>query len=322
MESNALEQLVSDKNTELNWSTCVVSDVTHFACAIEIPSDTILFCFLPTLSDEPFIASLPFRALHEQCQNQGFLNKSFEQIQAHLRSQTDRLSSGLSFRKKGEIVQLTVDISSSLKILLEAKIIDSNANLSVMILRRLLDDVLTGSDILRKLSHSMRKVIDDKDRALLFLKEHLEESDDKQVLNKWAPLGSQNHQALEKYDNAPAKEAIFGNIEEEVYEQTAKVEVAEYLFTLERDMKDYKNLHPTFPHKKRKAVAVNSDFAPIQESSGSSKNPIESDFVKLEPAPFSIKSESPVRLGSPGSSRDASESPTKKRKFRKVRISK
>lgn len=323
MEYNALITLVTDRNVETNWSTSTVSKLNHFTCALALPTDTILFCFIPVLLSEPYVASIPFHSLQDQCQKQGFLDKSIGQIQKHLRSQTIKLSSGLSFEKKGKIIELSLSISSALKVLLKAEIIDTDGNLSFMLLRRLLDDVLSSSDLLRKQSTSMEKMIDDKDRALSFLRDHLEESYDGQALNRWAPKGSHNYQALEKFENANVKRAIFESSDDTSLDQAEVMEVADVLFTMKRELKDYKKLHPTSPSKKKKAVKMNSDFAPIQESVVFNHKPPENNVnVKFEPTPSLVKSESPVKLESPVSGRDSSESPSRKRKFRKVKISK
>lgn len=323
METCELKQALIYGSNKLDWSVCVVNERMHFACVLALASGTILFCFVPTVDEEPYIAILPRRALQEQCQEQGFWDKSILQIETHLGSQTSHLSSGLSFQKKGETMELSLTISSALKVLLRAKTVEIESNLSSILFRKLLNDVLCGSILLRNQLVSTENSIQDKDRALSFLVDHLEDTGNGSALDRWAPSGSQNSLAIQKFETGRIREAIFESLDHKGFEQKNMAEMAEILFTMKRNLDVYKMQNPPSPSKKRKAARTGSDFAPIQDSgavgqpTGLQKN----EDTKIEPAPL-LEPECTIKCESARSSREPSESPTKRRKFRKVKVSK
>lgn len=326
MELEALPSLLLAKDANIDWLLSKVNDQDCLYCRLIIPLDTLLFCFVPLLDKKPYVAVLRPQDLEEQCRNQGFLESSINQIQAALREQTFNPPSALTFQKDNDVLEILVNLSTALKLSLKATIVDNDPSLSSIILGRLLDDILAGSYLLGRLLFSRTKLLDSKDRAIEFLRENLEELGDKQILNRWAPEGSINYQALQKYDEDEVKNATFARINETGSKEgpLEDAETADLVLTLKREMKQYKTSCTKRPTKK-KAVRLPSDFAPPLQLAAEQ---VKSDWkkgeatIKLEEPPSLVKEESPAVAESPSSGRESSKSPSRKRKFRRVKITK
>lgn len=318
-----LPKLLRTEDSNLVWSSSIVNDESCFHCLLAMSSGTFSFCFVPSVEREPYVALLSPQDLQEQSQDQGFLGRSIDQIRVALRQQSNDPSSALSFRTNHGTVELSINVSSALRIHLKATVVHIDTRASSAILRRLLDDVLAGSYLLEKLSSSRVKILESKDKAIEFLRENLEEVGDRQVLSRWAPRGSINYQALEKYDDDTAKNATFAGVEV-VPQKYLEARTANTLFRLRKEMKQYKKSNPSSPSK-RKATKLPSDFAPSSElepDSPHDEGMHDDRLVKIEGSPSLIKEESLSAELSPTSSRETSRSPNKKRKFRKVKITK
>ncbi|QLL35049.1 hypothetical protein HG536_0H04250 [Torulaspora globosa] len=326
MELEALRPLLLAKDVNLDWLRSKVNNQDCLYCRLIIPSDTLLFCFVPLLDKQPYVALLRAQDLEEQSRNQGFLESSIDQILAALREQAFNPPSALSFRKDDGMMEISINLSTALKLSLKATIVDNDPSLSSIILRRLLDDILAGSYLLERLLSSRTKLLDSKDRAIEFLKENLEELGDKQTLNRWAPEGSMNYQSLQKYDEDEVKYATFARINETASDEgpSEDAETADLVLTLRREMKQYK-MSWSKRSTKKTAAKMPSDFAPPLQLDAEQ---VKSDWekgeasVKLEEPPSLVKEESPVAGESASSGRESSKSPSKKRKFRRVKITK
>ncbi|QLQ82172.1 hypothetical protein HG537_0G04270 [Torulaspora globosa] len=318
MELEALGPLLLAKDVNIDWLRSKVNDQDCLYCRLVISLDTLLFCFVPLLDKQPYVAVLSPQDLEEQSRNQGFLESSIDQIHAALREETFNPLSVLTFQRHDDMIEILVNLSTALKLSLKATIVDNDPSISTVILRRLLDDILDGSYLLGRLVSSRTKLLDSKDRAIELLKENLEELGDKQTLNRWAPKGSINYQALQRYDEDEVKKTTFARINETAGSEgpLKDAETAELVLKLRQEMKQYKNSSSKRPAKK-KAIRMPSDFAP----------PVQLDAeqeasIKLEQLPSLVKEESPVAGDTASSGRESSKSPSKKRKFRRVKITK
>lgn len=324
MESEVIGGFLSAKDVNLDWSCLTVNGEDCLYCPLVTPSNDLLFCIVPLVDKEPFVALLAPQELQQQCRDQGFMESSIDQIHAGLLKQASDPSSALSLQRHKGKIELSINLSMALKITLSATIMENDPTISSIILRRLLNDVLAGGYLLQGLSSSRVKILDSKDRAIEFMRETIEEPGDRQALNKWAPKGSMNYQALEKYNEDAVKNAIFAKMDGATEDSSKEAHTLDLLLTLRKEMKQYRKTNNHRPTKV-KATKLPSDFAPTSESDGTTvkfDNESNNASVKLDQPPMLVKEESPVVRESPSSSRESSKSPRKKHKFRRVKITK
>lgn len=325
MDILELKELLDQKAFQLNWYVCPFNDKKCFYSSMMTSPSQIVLCFVPSLDDKPCLATLSTIDLQTQCRNQGFVDESIRQIQLEVQSQTNK-SSFPSFQRDDDTIKFSIAVSSTISVLLRATVAQSDEKVSITILQRLLHDVIRGAYFQREFSDSLVNQLQEKDRAIGYLKDNLEELGGNKMLARWAPKGSINSRALKKYDCSKGFQGFVENTDEDTFKEENAMEAAGPLFALQRELKHPSISNPNSPMRRKRRTSA-ADFSPFQEETAKRSkietNQFSNDSVggKSVSAP-SLKEPLKPTQHSPTSSRGSSESPSKKRRFGKIKITK
>lgn len=326
MDVLGLKELLDQKSFRLNWYVCPFNDKKCFYSSMMASPSEIVLCFVPSLDDDPCLATLSTVDLEVQCRNQGFVDESIRQIQLEVHSQTN-MSSVPSFLRDHGTIKFSIAISSGISVLLRATVAQPDEKVSITILQRLLRDVVRGAYFQKGFSDNLVNQLQEKDRAICYLKDNLEELGGNKILARWAPKGSVNSRALNKYDQSKGLRPFVENSDEDTFNEEKVMEAAGSLFALQRELIDPSVSNSNSPTKRKRRTSV-ADFSPFQEETAKRNkkeaNQFSSDYVGVNSDSVPSLKESSLKptKHSPPTSRGSSESPSKKRRFGKLKITK
>lgn len=273
---------------ELNeWTVGRIDNDRVFVNSQVFNDSELVFCFV-SLHDDPFIIAIS--DLVDQCKKQGFVDESVSQIEDHVHA---RLRSILDFYRVGGGIGFEVSVAS-LEVHLWAPVEKVNIQLSSRLLRKVLHNNLQKVSLLQGVTDDLLGLIDSKDKAIQYLEENLQELGGGRI-SKWAPPGSYNAKSIEKY--TPPLELL------QCFEDSEDVmEAAESLLKLRPHFRNYTRSPSRSPRKRYRNSGATNLIGKLQED--------QTNSTVLSPP----QTQSPKRA--------ASDSPSKRQKFGKVKVTK
>lgn len=311
MQVKSLRQLLRSKDASGKWFVCTIDEKKCFMKSVGTYPSDILFCFIPNLDDDPYIAKLSTHDLKTQCQQQGFVDESIKQIQQELYIQSLKGSLELNFRKVDCRLETVIALSSAIEVSIEATIVPSDNDIAVIVYRSLLQEILMGSYSLKGLNDRLENLLQIKGRAVDYLKMSVEELGGERIIQKWAPKASTNAKALEKYHRSKECNFLVESLQEQDFDEGKIIQTAQFMFELRKDF-TYPEVKADSPRKRPRRPS-STDFlpnhAPMKASKDKSALLESKSCERIEIASSSIKEETPPLA-------------SKKGKFRKVKITK
>ncbi|GAV53005.1 hypothetical protein ZYGR_0AI02870 [Zygosaccharomyces rouxii] len=277
------------KDNKLNeWAVGIVNGDRVFVNSQASSESGLIFCFAP-LHDDPFL--IVISNLIEQCKSQGFVGDSVFQIQNDLHS---RVGSILVFNMLDEEITFEVSVAS-LQVQLKAPVITINPQLASRLFQKVLENNLRKVYVLQGVSDDLLGLIDSKDKAIEYLSENVQELGGERIITKWAPRGSYNAKSLERY--SPPLELL------QCLENSEDVmKVAESLLRLKPHFRNYTRSPSRSPRKRYRDLGATNLTGRLQQEHTQS--------TVLSPPETQV------------SKRAVSDSPSKRQKFGKVKITK
>lgn len=270
------------------WAVGIVNDDRVFVNSQTSNESGLIFCFVP-LQGNPFLIDIS--NLIKQCKDQGFVGESVLQIKNDLQSRVDTI---LTFSLSDNEIVFEVSIASLL-VKLKAPVITIDQPLGTKLLQNVLENNLKRVSMLQGVSDDLLGLIDAKDRAIEYLNENVQELGGERVISKWAPRGSYNAKALEKY--SPPLELL------ECLDNSDDVmKVAESLLKLKPHFRKYTKSPSRSPRKRYRDLGATNLTGRLEQ----------------EQTPSTVLSPPSAQVPR----RAVSESPSKRQKFGKVSTTK
>lgn len=257
----------------------------------------LLFCFTP-LNGEPFVVFI--RDLEEQCKKQGFLDKSIAQIKKDILS---RVSPAFEFHREGQEIQFVVSVSF-LEVTLRAPLTKISDRLCAKMYRMVLRNTLEKTCLLQGIADDFLFLIESKDKAIEYLKDNVEELGGERIISRWAPQGSYNFRSLEKYTPPVELQSCLESSNDPMH-------AAESLSVLRPHFRNYTRSPSRTPNKRQRQL--------------SAKNLMNRDLSSRDLIPLLSQEQANTgepKKGHPSPRRATSDSPSKRQKFGKVKITK
>ncbi|AQZ11860.1 NEJ1 (YLR265C) [Zygosaccharomyces parabailii] len=257
----------------------------------------LLFCFTP-LKGEPFVVFIC--DLEEQCRKQGFLDKSIAQIKEDILS---RVSSAFAFHREGQEIRFVVTVSS-LEVTLRAPLTKISDHLCTKMYQMILKNILEKTCLLQGIADDFLFIIESKDKAIEYLKDNVEELGGERIISRWAPQGSYNFKSLEKYTPPIELQSCLAGSND-------PMEAAESLTILKPHFRNYTRSPSRTPNKRKRQLSANK----LVNRDLSSRNLI--PLLNQEQADLAE-----LKRRDPSPRRAVSDSPSKRQKFGRVKITK
>lgn len=277
------------KDGKLNeWAVGAINDDRVFVSSNASNESELIFCFVP-LHGDPFLIFIS--NLIEQCRNQGFVGESVFQIQSDLFS---RVGSILIFSMLDNEVIFEVSVAS-LQVRLKAPAIAINPGLVARLFQKVLEHNLKRASVLQGISDDLLGLVNSKDKAIEYLTENVQELGGEKIVSKWAPRGSYNAKSLERYSPPLELLACLDNSED-------VMQTAESLLKLKPYFRNYTRSPSRSPRKRCRDLGATNL----------------SDRLRKEHAQSTVLSPPDTQVFK----RTISESPSKRQKFGKVKVTK
>ncbi|CAR27019.1 ZYRO0C06930p [Zygosaccharomyces rouxii] len=282
-----LESLLKDDKLN-EWAVGTIDSDRVFVNSQASSESELIFCFVPLYND-PFL--IVISNLIEQCKRQGFVDESVLQIQNYLHS---RVGSILAFNWLEREIKFEVSVAS-LQVQLKAPVMATSPQLASRLFQKVLEYNLRKVSVLQGVSDDLLGLIDSKDKTIEYLSENVQELGGERIIAKWAPQGSYNAKSLERY--SPPLELL------QCLENSDDImKVAESLLKLKPHFRNYTRSPSKSPRKRYRDLGATNLTSRLQQD--------QTQSTVLSPP------------DAQGPKRAVSDSPSKRQKFGKVKVTK
>lgn len=270
-----------------DWNVGTIDGEKIFLNSQGSNESRLMFC-LVSLQHDPCLVIVS--DVENQCKTQGFLDQSVVQIKKNILS---KISAGFDFHRDTKGVWFTVSVFS-LEITLRAPLEKMSDAVSVQVYQTVLNNTLNKATLLQGISDDLLTLIDSKDRAIEYLQESIQELGGERIVSRWAPKGSYNFRSLERY--APPLE-----LQSCLELSDDPMKMAESLAALRPYFRNYTRSPSRSPRKRQREMAAKNLAQLLNQDQARSTE---------------------LRRENSSPRRAASDSPSKRQKFGKVKITK
>lgn len=233
MTSQKVETIIYSELIKHEWTECVCvkgdreeqkmeisdGDATLLTFLKIIPTDTILvFCFVNLSMDisvdknfekvndnEQYNASiytLSKEQIKQQCEEQGYMNMYYDSVCVEILKSDPGREYLLNHRSNVASFVLLLSLKSHLKLRVSLTLCDSvTSNCLLTLHSNLMKQLVLSATLLSNQLEVQDHILRKKDEIISFLSDTVISLGGSQLLNKWAPVGSNNYQCMQKCEN-------------------------------------------------------------------------------------------------------------------------
>ncbi|CCF55949.1 hypothetical protein KAFR_0A05140 [Kazachstania africana CBS 2517] len=302
----------------------------------------ILLCFMPSSfmyfeKVSPLICYITYESVKKQCLAQGFENTDliFDEMCRQIKG---RNTVDYKVRKN---LEFKIDLSNVISVTFKFPLIKADTA-SHILAKSFTREILESNKILWHLKDDFINLVREKDRVIEFMKGTIKELGGETIVKKWAPVGSFNYSAITEFDVQSQTRKSF---EETASSNRDDLEVTRNMLQL---LQDYREVQLRVAKTKNVEITglerlSTSELSSFEEDEGTYSSTEESAASTPTSSPFDEVSDSNGKRSLPpteemsltehtvdaidvGSSINTNatasnlESPSKKRKFGKIKI--
>lgn len=234
MNSQKIESIISNGLTKHEWSKCIFIKDEDGESGVEnneeettlltflkiVSTDTVLvFCFIQLLmyigtdrcleninankQYNALIYTLSKEQIEQQCEEQGYIDLNYDSIWINT-SKLD-LQREYLLNNASDKVSFVLPLSLELHLKLHISLTPSNSVSSSCLLTLFSDfmkQILYSGSLLSNKLKNQDQILRKKDEVIQFLSDTVISLGGSQILNKWAPVGSNNYQNMQRYEDS------------------------------------------------------------------------------------------------------------------------